>query len=91
MIAISGTDWFSRRGGTTRDIYEPTVYLYGESGRNCQARPLGQELRSVVGPDVTGNAPQDEEVGENVDHIGGLELAGDTDRQAFMAEPRRAR
>jgi hypothetical protein len=29
---------------------------------------LGDELRSVVGPDVSGNAPQDE-VGQNVDHI----------------------
>src|SRR2546430_9478634 len=23
---------------TTRDIFEPTVYLWGESGRNCQVR-----------------------------------------------------
>jgi len=28
----------------------------------------------------------DEEVGQNVDHIDRLELAGNTDRQAFMAE-----
>src|SRR5262249_44128778 len=48
---------------------------------------LGEELRSVVGPDVSGNALQDEEVGQNVDHIDRLELAGDTDRQAFMGEP----
>jgi hypothetical protein len=47
---------------------------------------LGDELRSVVGADVSGNAPQGEEVGQNVDHIDRLELAGDTDRQAFMAE-----
>jgi hypothetical protein len=33
---------------------------------------------------VSGNAPQDEEVGQNVDDIDRLELAGDTDRQAFM-------
>jgi hypothetical protein len=39
---------------------------------------LGDELRSVVGPDVSGNAPQDEEVGQNVDHVDRLELAGDT-------------
>src|SRR6266404_1651655 len=37
------------------------------------------------GPDVTGNATQDEE-GQNVDHIDRLELAGDTDRRAFMGE-----
>ena len=29
---------------------------------------------------------QDEEVGQNVDHIDRLELAGNTDRHAFMAE-----
>ena len=32
------------------------------------------------------NALQDEEVGQNADHIDRLELAGDTDRQAFMGE-----
>ena len=47
---------------------------------------LGEELRSVVGPNVSGNALQDEEIGQNVDHIDRLELAGDTDRQAFMGE-----
>src|SRR5262249_35505145 len=35
---------------------------------------------------LSGNAPQDEEVGQNVDHIDRLERAADTDRQAFMAE-----
>src|SRR5262249_59464354 len=35
---------------------------------------------------LSGNAPQDEEVGQNVDHLDRLELAGETDRQAFMAE-----
>jgi hypothetical protein len=29
---------------------------------------------------------QDEEVGQNIDHIDRLELAGDTDCQAFMSE-----
>jgi hypothetical protein len=33
---------------TTRDIYEPTVYLYGESGRSCQARPLGENSQSRI-------------------------------------------
>jgi hypothetical protein len=47
---------------------------------------LGDELRSVIGPDVTGTAAQDEEVGQNVDHIDRLELAADADRQAFMGE-----
>jgi hypothetical protein len=35
---------------------------------------------------VTRDATQDEEVGQNVDHIDRLEVAGDTDRQAFMGE-----
>jgi hypothetical protein len=47
---------------------------------------LGDELRSVVGPDVTGNAAQDEQVGQNVDNIDCFELAGDTDRQAFVGK-----
>ena len=55
---------------------------------SCDPFPhgLGDELGSVVGPDVSGDAPQDEEVGQNVDHIDRLELAGNTDRQAFMGE-----
>src|SRR5262249_34915362 len=35
---------------------------------------------------MSGNAMQDEEVGQNIDHIDRLELAGDTHRQAFMGE-----
>src|SRR5262249_46224680 len=47
---------------------------------------LGDELWSGVGPDVNGNVLQDEEVGRRLDHIDRLELAADTDRQAFMGE-----
>ena len=61
-------------GGLGADSGDP--FLHG----------LGDELRSVVGPDVPGNAAQDEQVGQNVDHIDGFELAGDTDRQAFVGE-----
>ena len=32
------------------------------------------------------HAPQDEEVGQDVDHVGALELAGDPDRQALAGE-----
>jgi hypothetical protein len=39
-----------------------------------------------VGPGVSGNAPHDEEVGQNIDHIDRLELAGDADRQTFVGE-----
>src|SRR4029077_6621268 len=47
---------------------------------------LGDELRSVVGADVTGDATQDEEVGQNVDHIDRCERAADAYPQAFMGE-----
>src|SRR5262245_66678236 len=56
-------------GGLGTDNRDPVLYR------------LGDEFRSVVGPDVSGNAAQDEQVGQNVDHIDRLELAGDTDRQ----------
>ena len=52
----------------------------GTDSRDPFLHRLGDELRSVVGPDVSGNAPQDEQVGQYVDHIDRLELAGDTDR-----------
>ena len=58
----------------------------GTDDRDPVLHRLGDELRSVVGPDVGGNAPQDEQVGQNVDHIDRLKLAVDTDRQAFMGE-----
>src|ERR1022692_1649624 len=47
---------------------------------------LGHELRSVVGPDVARNATQNEQIGQHINHIDGLELSGDPDRQAFMGE-----
>src|SRR5262249_48618613 len=58
----------------------------GTDNRDPVLHRLGDELWSVVGPDVSRNAPQDEEVGQNVDHIDRLELAGDTDRQTFVGE-----
>jgi hypothetical protein len=42
---------------------------FGTDSRDPFLHGPGDELRSVVGPDVSGNAPQDEEVGQNVDHI----------------------
>src|SRR5258708_11767119 len=58
----------------------------GTDSRDPVLHRLGDELRSVVGPDVTGNAAQDEQVGQNVDNIDCFELAGDTDRQAFVGK-----
>jgi hypothetical protein len=47
---------------------------------------LGHKLRPVIGPDVARYAAQHEEVGQNIDHIEGLEFAIDADRQTFMGE-----
>src|SRR4051794_15136974 len=58
----------------------------GAASCNPFLHGLGDALRPVVGADVSGDATQDEEVGQNVDHIDRLELAGDTDGQAFMGE-----
>src|SRR5215470_9451122 len=52
----------------------------GADGGDTSLDSLGAELRSVVGPDVTGTAAQDEQVGQNVVDIDCFELAGDTDR-----------
>jgi len=47
---------------------------------------LGHELGAVVRPYVLGHAPQDEQVRQDIDHIDGLELAVNPDRQTFMGK-----
>ena len=47
---------------------------------------LRHELRAVVRANIGWNAAQDEQVRQNVDDVGGLELAIDPDRQAFVRE-----
>jgi hypothetical protein len=44
------------------------------------------ELGAMVRANVGWNAPRDEEIAERLDHIGGFELACDTDRQALAGE-----
>ena len=58
----------------------------GSNGCNPLADGLGDELRAIVGTDVPRDAAQDEQVGQHVDHIGGLELPVHPDRQAFAGE-----
>ena len=58
----------------------------GTDGSDPFLHRLGDELWAVVGADMAGYAAQDEEVGQDVDHVDGLELAVDADRQAFMGE-----
>ncbi len=47
---------------------------------------LGDELRSVVRADIGWNATQDEQVRQDIDHIGRVELALYPDGQAFATE-----
>ena len=47
---------------------------------------LGHELRAIVGAEMTGHAAQDEEVRQDIDHVDGLELAIDADRQALVGK-----
>jgi hypothetical protein len=58
----------------------------GAHGRDPCLDCLGHELGAVVGTDVARHATQDEQVGEDIDHVRGLELAGDPDRQALVRE-----
>src|ERR671917_1008416 len=47
---------------------------------------LGHELGAVIGADVARHAAQDEQIGQDIDHVRGLELAGNPDRQALVGE-----
>jgi len=58
----------------------------GTNRRNPVLHSLGDELRPVVGADVSGHTAQDEEIGEQVDDIDRSELPGDADGQALMGE-----
>ena len=47
---------------------------------------LCDELRPVVRPNMAGHASQDEQVGQDVDHGGRIQLPVDPDRQALPGE-----
>ena len=47
---------------------------------------LRNELRAIIGSYVLRHAPEDEEVGQDVDDVGRLELPVDPDRQTFPRE-----
>ena len=55
-------------------------------GADPVANALGDELRAIIRADEARRAAQDEKVGQNVDHVSGLEFAVDPDRQTFAAE-----
>jgi hypothetical protein len=51
----------------------------GSNGSDPVLHGLGDELRPVVGSDVLRYAAQNELIGQQVDHVGGLELPVDPD------------
>src|SRR5918997_6192434 len=64
-----------------RDVGGP-----GTHGRDPFLDGLGHELGAVVGANVARHAAHDEQVGQDIDHVRGLELASDPDRQALVGE-----
>ena len=68
--------WASRRdiGGACADGGDP--FLHGP----------GDELRAIVGTNVLRRAAQDEQVGQDIDDVGGVQLSIDPDRQRLMRE-----
>jgi len=50
------------------------------------AHRLGDELRTIVGTNMTRRTAQDEQVRQDVDDVGRVELAVDPDRQSFSGE-----
>ena len=55
-------------------------------GRDPVLDGLRNELGTVVRPDVFGHAPEDEEIGQDIDDVGLLELPCDPDRKSFPRE-----
>jgi hypothetical protein len=58
----------------------------GADGRDPFLDRLGHELGAVLGADMARHATQDEQIGQDIDHVRGLELASDPDRQALVRE-----
>lgn len=58
----------------------------GSDGRNPLLYGPGDELWAVVRSHIARRSPQDEEIGEHVDHRGRVELAIDADRQTLPSE-----
>ena len=56
--------------------------LGADSGDPVSNR-LSDELGAVVGPDVGRHAAQDEQIAQDIDHAGGVELSLDLDGQAL--------
>src|SRR5439155_14844776 len=68
--------WTARRdvGGVCSDGTDPLLHR------------LGNELRAIIGTDMSGNAAQDEQVGEHIDDIDRLEPARYLNGQTFVGK-----
>jgi hypothetical protein len=58
----------------------------GTNRRDPVLDSFGDELRTVIRSNVLRYAAQDEQVGQGIDHIDGLQFAINPDRQAFVSE-----
>ena len=58
----------------------------GANGVNPLPYGLGDELGTVVRPDVRRYSAGDEQVGQNVDHVDGFQLTRNPDCQALVCE-----
>ena len=58
----------------------------GSNGGDPVLNRLRNELRAIIGSYVLRHAPEDEEVGQDVDDVGRLELPADPDRKALPRE-----
>ena len=56
------------------------------NGSNPFLHSFSDELGTIVRPNVAGDATQNEEVGQAIDDIDGLQLAADPNHQAFMGK-----
>jgi len=59
---------------------------FGTDRSDPFAERLGNEFRPIVGSNVLGDATQDKQIGQNVDHIRCLQLSADLDGNAFPCE-----
>ena len=58
----------------------------GPNSRDPILDGSGDETRAVIGTDIARRAPQDEQVGQHVDHRGRVQLAINADRQTLPRE-----
>src|SRR3712207_5608672 len=59
----------------------------GPDRRDPALHGLGHELGAVVRANVPRHTAQDEQVGQDIDHVDGLELASHPDGQALVRDP----